>query len=51
MPATPAPITTISTSRGNGAALPGLKVDDDANTAEAERKPRRVIVMAWFPKA
>ena len=52
MPAAPAPITTMSASRGSGAphALPqsdGVA----ANAADAERKPRRVIVMSWFPKA
>jgi hypothetical protein len=41
----------MSASRGNGAAdaLP-LKTGVIADAAEALKKSRRVIVMAWFPK-
>jgi hypothetical protein len=41
----------MSASRGNGAlhAAP-LAAEPAANAADAERKPRRVIVMSWFPK-
>ena len=28
-----------------------LKIGVVANAADAERKPRRVIVMSWFPEA
>ena len=50
MPAAPAPITTISASRGNGA--PQERPESAgvvASAADADRKWRRVIVMAWFP--
>jgi len=49
MPAAPAPTTTISASRGKGAAA----MRKGAQTASAEepaRKPRREIVISWFPK-
>jgi len=51
MPAAPAPITTMSASRGNGAApaRPPEKPGVTANAADADRKWRRVIVMSWFP--
>ena len=51
MPAAPAPITTMSASRGSGAphARPPSR-DALAMAADAERKPRRVIVMSWFPE-
>jgi hypothetical protein len=41
----------MSASRGNGAAQ-ALPPSDGAITdaAEAAKKSRRVIVMAWFPK-
>ena len=51
MPAAPAPITTISASRGKGAA-PARPPDNAgvaASAADADRKWRRVIVMSWFP--
>ena len=51
MPAAPAPITTMSASRGNGAAHARARIGGvAANAADAERKPRRVIVMSWFPE-
>jgi len=51
MPAAPAPITTMSASRGSGAAhalFPGPGTIAEA--AAADSKSRRVIFMAWFPK-
>ena len=58
MPAAPAPITTISASRGIGAAL-AANGRINAAAAEPAISPRRVIVMttflarfqAWFPDA
>jgi hypothetical protein len=51
IPAAPAPITTMSASRGNGAAQARAQsAGAAANAADAERKPRRVIVMSWFPE-
>ena len=52
MPAAPAPITTMSASRGNGAApaRPPEKTGVAAKPADADRKVRRVIVMSWFPR-
>ena len=51
MPAAPAPITTISASRGNGAARARPpRTGAAAKPADAERKSRRVIVMSWFPE-
>ena len=48
----PAPITTISASRGRGALQPGLpSTGAAARAADADRKLRRVIVMSWFPGA
>ncbi|MGY4628428.1 hypothetical protein ACVWY3_006184 [Bradyrhizobium sp. USDA 4486] len=52
IPAAPAPMTTMSASRGSGAAVAresGIKTGIAAKAADAERKPRRVIVMSWFP--
>jgi hypothetical protein len=51
MPAAPAPITTMSASRGKGAvpARPPKKTGTAARPADADRKVRRVIVMSWFP--
>ena len=50
MPAAPAPITTMSASRGSGAApARPPKTGVTARPADADRKSRRVIVMAWFP--
>jgi hypothetical protein len=51
IPAAPAPITTISASRGNGAAIAPrpVKTGVTASAADADRKSRRVIVMSWFP--
>jgi len=51
MPAAPAPITTMSASRGNGAAPTRApqKTGVTARPADADRKVRRVIVMSWFP--
>jgi hypothetical protein len=40
----------MSTSRGSGAAIARAGNSDAApKAAEADRKPRRVIVMTWFP--
>src|ERR1019366_2046411 len=51
MPAAPAPITTISASRGNGAPHASApKAGAAASAADADRKSRRVIVMSWFPE-
>ena len=51
MPAAPAPITTMSASRGNGAPhARAPSAGAAASAADAERKSRRVIVMSWFPK-
>ena len=51
MPAAPAPITTMSASRGSGAArAPAPNAGVTAKAADAERKSRRVIVMSWFPE-
>jgi len=51
MPAAPAPITTISAVRGGGAAARAAPPKEAAvSAADPERKPRRVIVMAWFPE-
>jgi len=46
-----APITTISASRGRGAApaRPPENTGVTASAADADRKRRRVIVMSWFP--
>ena len=51
MPAAPAPITTMSASRGSG-ARPRAPAEDrrDRKAADADRKSRRVIVMSWFPE-
>ena len=50
MPAAPAPITTMSASRGNGAAATRpVNAGLTARAADADRKLRRVIVMSWFP--
>jgi hypothetical protein len=51
MPAAPAPMTTISASRGSGAAPARApqKTGVTARPADADRKVRRVIVMSWFP--
>jgi hypothetical protein len=41
----------MSASRGNGAAhARPPKSGADVKAAEAAKKSRRVIVMAWFPK-
>jgi hypothetical protein len=51
MPAAPAPITTISASRGSGAPHAAVRsAGATASAADADRKLRRVIVMTWFPK-
>ena len=51
MPAAPAPITTMSASRGNGAPKARApRAGATAKAADAERKSRRVIVMSWFPE-
>ena len=51
IPAAPAPITTMSASRGIGAAHARPPMTGTlAKAADAERKPRRVIVMSWFPE-
>jgi hypothetical protein len=48
IPAAPAPITTMSASRGKGAAV-ARRTGAAAMAADADRKLRRVIVMSWFP--
>jgi hypothetical protein len=51
MPAAPAPITTMSASRGNDAPRAGPpSAGVIARAADAHRKSRRVIVMSWFPE-
>jgi hypothetical protein len=41
----------MSASRGNGAAhARPAKTGANVKAAEADKKSRRVIVMAWFPK-
>jgi hypothetical protein len=51
MPAAPAPITTMSASRGNGAPqAQGARPAKTANAADADKKSRRVVVISWFPE-
>jgi len=49
IPAAPAPITTMSASRGMVAAV-ARRTGIAAKAADADRKLRRVIVMSWFPE-
>jgi hypothetical protein len=49
MPAAPAPITTMSASRGNGAPQARLpRPGNTAAAADAARRSRRVMVMSGF---
>jgi hypothetical protein len=51
MPAAPAPITTISAWRGNGAPdARQPRAGATAIAADADRRSRRVIAMSWFPE-
>src|SRR6266702_5816040 len=49
IPSAPAPITTMSASRGKVAAV-ARRTGIAAKAADADRKLRRVIVMSWFPE-